>query len=77
MNHEITKEMVYLCIGDDIQYLDYENIYYDVFKGVKYYIVENEKVLKEEEQLFCSCNENYCWHIFKVILNNKIAKSID
>jgi hypothetical protein len=74
MNYnKITREMVYLCIGDDIDLLDNAILYYKIFRGVKYFIIGNERVIFGESQVFCSCNERYCWHIFKAVLDKNKA----
>ena len=65
--------MAYLCIGDDMDRLESTNIYVYSFKGVKYFEVDLQKVIKGESVIFCSCNENYCWHIFKVLFDEKKA----
>ena len=49
--------------------IDTEEIVYRVFKGVKLYEVGNERVIRGEKGIFCSCNESYCWHIFKVVFD--------
>lgn len=69
----INREMAYLCIGNEIGKLDTEPIFYNVFKGVKYFFIGNEKVIKGEKSIFCSCNQNYCWHIFKLVFDEKKA----
>lgn len=32
------------------------------FKGIIYYKIDNEKVIKYQDKYFCSCNKNICWH---------------
>ena len=70
MNFEkITREMVYLCIGEDLEILDKSEIKVEYFHGIKYFIVDSHwNIIKGENSLLCSCNENYCWHIFRVVL---------
>jgi hypothetical protein len=76
MNREgITNEMVYLCIGDDLEKIASTQIYARYFQGIKYYTVGQFSLIEGEAQIFCSCNENYCWHIFKLVLDGK--KAID
>ncbi|ELA42563.1 uncharacterized protein VICG_00315 [Vittaforma corneae ATCC 50505] len=69
----ITREMVYLCIGEDLELLDSSELYCTFFKGIKYFIAGTEKVIRGDSQIFCSCNERYCWHIFKVVLDEDRA----
>lgn len=71
----INKEMVYLCIGDDLLKIKETELFVEYFQGVKYYVVDKCKIICGEKRIFCSCNENYCWHIFKVVLDEKSAKS--
>ena len=70
---EITKEMAYLCIGEEINKLNTEQIFYEHFKGIKYFIIGNEKLICGEDGIFCSCNERYCWHVFKLVFDEKKA----
>ena len=74
---EVTREMAYLCIGDEIDQLDSVQIFYKFFKGIKYFLVSEEKVIRVENGIFCSCNESYCWHIFKVVFDEKKAIKSD
>lgn len=74
MMNEITREMAYLCIGEDLEKIDLSELTFKVFKGIKYYLVDDYKVIEHESQLFCSCNESYCWHIFKIVLDKDKAK---
>lgn len=69
----ITREMVFLCIGDDLQIIDSTELKYKIFEGIKYYVVSGFKVIERENQMFCSCNYSYCWHIFKVVLDKEKA----
>lgn len=72
---EITKEMAYLCIGEDLNKLNEHQIYLIDFHGIKYYEVDNCKLIRNEKRIYCSCNESYCWHVFKVIFDSKKAQS--
>lgn len=74
LNKDITREMVYLCTGEDLELIDTMEIYYNSFKGVKYYTVGENRIIGNGRQLFCSCNETYCWHILKVALDESKAK---
>ncbi len=65
---EITDEMIYLCIGEDFRHIKNSKVIIKYFKGVKYYTVDNFNLIANKLQIFCSCNESYCWHIFKIIL---------
>ena len=69
----ITKEMAYLCIGDEMDNLGKEQIFYKNFKGIKYFSVGGENVIRGENGIFCSCNQSYCWHIFKLVFDEKKA----
>lgn len=69
----ITREMVYLCIGDDIEHVERSKIHVEYFKGIKYFTVCGFHIIRGESQIFCSCNESYCWHIFKLILDEDNA----
>lgn len=69
MNNTITREMAYLCIGDDIELLDDASMHQETFQGVRYFVVGDNYVIRGESQTFCSCNEKYCWHIFKTVLD--------
>lgn len=68
---EITKEMVYLCIGDDLKKIENTKIQIVYFQGIKYFEINEYRIIEGNEILFCSCNEKYCWHIFKVVLEKK------
>jgi hypothetical protein len=71
--NEITREMAYLCIGEEINKVNTEQILYSNFRGIKYFIIGKEKVIKGESGIFCSCNQNYCWHIFKLVFDEAQA----
>lgn len=72
-NRKVTREMAYLCIGDDLELVDKTPIYMETFKGVKYYIVDDVKLICKDSYIFSSCNEKYCWHVFKVALDKENA----
>ena len=74
MHKEITKEMAYLCIGEDIFKLSKHSLYIIDFHGIKYYEVDKQKLIKDDKRIYCSCNENYCWHVFKLIFDEKDAE---
>lgn len=65
----ITKEMVYLCIGDELNNLNTTEISVEYFEGIKYYLIGGFSLIRGESLIHCSCNQNYCWHIFKLILD--------
>lgn len=69
----ITREMIYLCIGEEINKINTEQIFYTNFKGIKYYLIGDEKIISGENGIFCSCNQRYCWHIFKFVLDEEKA----
>lgn len=77
MNSKISRELVYLYIGNDLNLLDKSTLRYTVCQGIKYFLVDSHKVIHDKSEYFCSCNEKYCWHIFKVILDYKTALKID
>lgn len=77
LKNKITREMVYLCIGEDLDLLDNAQLYYKFFKGVKYFKVDENYLICNEGQIFCSCNERYCWHVFKVVLDEEKAKALN
>lgn len=74
----LSREMVFLCIGaEDMRRLDTEIAISMAFRGLKYFTVGNERVIRGlkgfcGERVFCSCGERYCWHIFKLVLSGGI-----
>lgn len=65
---KINREMVYLCIGDEIEQLDRSILTLKDFKGIIYFEVDGFRLIREDGIIYCSCNSCYCWHIFKVAL---------
>ena len=75
MNTEIISiEMAYLFIGEDIKNFKKHKLEEKYFQGIKYYETDNNKIIKNEKIYFCSCNESYCWHIFRVIFEDQGTK---
>ena len=68
--NKISREMIFLCIGNDIEKLDKSTIKKENFRGIEFYIVDDKwRIIWGSEKLHCSCNERYCWHIFKALSN--------
>lgn len=71
----ISLEMAYLYVGDDVDRIKTARLYVKYFKGIKYYEVDEHMLIKSERQIHCSCNEKYCWHILKLVIDEGKAIS--
>lgn len=65
----VTREMVYLCIGEDMRYLQTETVTTEYFRGIKYYRVGEWSLIRGKSQIHCSCGASHCWHIFALALS--------
>lgn len=71
-NENISRELIYLCVGEEINRMDNSTVKFENFYGIRYYTVdESYQVIFGTDRIYCSCNERYCWHIFKIISINK------
>ncbi|KAI4292504.1 hypothetical protein PAPHI01_1778 [Pancytospora philotis] len=70
----VTREMVYLCIGDELGLVDQSELRVHYFHGIRYYTVADAKLIRGDSRIHCSCGADYCWHIFKVLMDADKAR---
>ncbi|KAI5169193.1 hypothetical protein PAEPH01_0515 [Pancytospora epiphaga] len=75
---ELSREMLYLYIGNDINRMENSTLTVKYFKGIQYFEVDGIQLITDETRIYCACNESYCWHVFKVLVTEgkKFTKMI-
>ncbi|KHN70435.1 hypothetical protein CWI42_010880 [Ordospora colligata] len=67
---ELSKEVVYLMIGDESSKVYNEKVTRVEMHSIGYFLVGDEKVIKGSKRYYCSCNYKACWHIISVALQS-------
>jgi len=67
---ELSKEIVYLMVGNDSFKAYNEKIARMQMHSIDYFLVGGESVIKGSKRYHCSCNYKACWHIISVVLQS-------
>lgn len=69
----LTKELMYLLVGDDMDRICKSTVEMIERHSVVYFRVEDAFVIRGAKY-YCSCSDEVCWHILRVILEVDHAK---
>lgn len=64
------KEL-FLIAGDDYDKIYQSKCFFSSFLKVQFFIIEDKKIIKNNEGYICSCGEMFCWHILKMLCTNE------
>ncbi|KCZ82201.1 hypothetical protein H312_00224 [Anncaliia algerae PRA339] len=58
-----TLEQIYLICGEKtLEVLNYES-YVTSYENIFYFVIDNNKIIEMDGSYYCSCNEEYCFHL--------------